>query len=69
MAFSSHRRYPAARARDHGTRSKPRILARHEVARSHLFAIESLELRFANGMNVPSNASRATATVMAAVRS
>ena len=28
---------------------KPSILARQEIARSRLFAIERLELRFANG--------------------
>ncbi|MDF9435334.1 MULTISPECIES: ADP compounds hydrolase NudE [Chromohalobacter] len=50
MAFSSRSGdTPPPAPETDGTRSKPRILARHEVARSRLFAIESLELRFANG--------------------
>lgn len=33
----------------HSSHDKPRILAQREVARSRLFAIEELELRFSNG--------------------
>ncbi|MCI0510146.1 ADP-ribose diphosphatase [Chromohalobacter marismortui] len=49
MAFSSH---PAGGKPPDATdvgHAKPRLLNRREVARSRLFAVEELELRFANG--------------------
>ncbi|MDV6317608.1 ADP compounds hydrolase NudE [Chromohalobacter sp. HP20-39] len=49
MAFSSHHTGGTPPNDTGAGHSKPRLMKRREIARSRLFTIEELELRFANG--------------------